>query len=289
MAHELYNQLQDAYDFFNQELFSGRLPSCLITVQRENECIHGYFSFRRFGSKGEKIKETDEIAMNPIYFVNARIENVLSTLVHEMVHLEQAHFGDPGRGRYHNRQWGDWMLRVGLMPSNTGKEGGRKTGDQMTHFIIKDGKFDVACKKLISKNFEITWYDQRIFFSSSFIQKVALEPVNYGEMVLLESIISLGRDQKKNRLDGSDDSPTLSEPEAVTKLKRQLEFGVASVNRIGSDSDDGDNEGLISPVIQKPNRKKTTYLCPHCKVKVWGRPNLELHCNTCHLDFEEKQ
>lgn len=286
MPHELYNQLQEAYDFFNHELFSGRLPSCLITVQRENECIHGYFSFRRFGSKGEKIKETDEIAMNPIYFVNTRIENVLATLVHEMVHLEQAHFGEPGRGRYHNRQWGDWMMRVGLMPSNTTKEGGRRTGDQMAHYIIKNGRFDVTCKKLISKNFEITWYDQHIFYSSSFIQKIALEPVNYGEMISLETIISLEGNRDKIELDGSDDPPTLSEPEAVTKLKRQLEFGVASVDRTGFD--DGDHEGVVSiPVTPPSNKKKTTYLCPHCRVKVWGRPNLEIHCNTCHLDFVE--
>jgi hypothetical protein len=116
---DLYAKLQLAYDFFNKELFGGQLPPCFLTVQRENDNVHGYFSTKRFGSKVGTDK-LDEIAMNPIYFINDNITNALSTLVHEMVHLEQDHFGNPGRGRYHNIQWGEWMERIGLMPSNTG-------------------------------------------------------------------------------------------------------------------------------------------------------------------------
>lgn len=50
---ETYNELQTAYDFFNTRLFSGDLPPCLITLQREKR-TYGYFSSKRFvGSKSE--------------------------------------------------------------------------------------------------------------------------------------------------------------------------------------------------------------------------------------------
>src|SRR5262245_14971271 len=40
---------------------------------------------------------------------NAAPSQILSTLVHEMVHGEQHHYGKPSRGGYHNKQWADWM------------------------------------------------------------------------------------------------------------------------------------------------------------------------------------
>lgn len=44
---ETYSELQQAYDFFNCELFNGVLPQCLVTLQREKRC-QGYFSRKRF-------------------------------------------------------------------------------------------------------------------------------------------------------------------------------------------------------------------------------------------------
>jgi predicted SprT family Zn-dependent metalloprotease len=81
----------------------------------------------------------DEIAMNPVYFSIRTIKATLSTLVHEMVHQWQFHFGEPGRRGYHNKQWAARMERVGLMPSDTGEPGGRKVGQSMTHYIIAGG------------------------------------------------------------------------------------------------------------------------------------------------------
>ena len=48
---------------------------------------------------------TDEIALNPATFHDRTAEEILSTLVHEMVHLWQHHFGTPSRASYHNREW----------------------------------------------------------------------------------------------------------------------------------------------------------------------------------------
>ena len=45
-----YQGLTEAYDFFNERLFAGRLPRCLITMQRQKGA-YGYFAGKRFGTK----------------------------------------------------------------------------------------------------------------------------------------------------------------------------------------------------------------------------------------------
>lgn len=78
-THETYRELQQAYDHFNERLFDGQLPSCLITLQREKRTF-GYFSAARFVS--DDGSTTDEIAMNPSYFAAMPIIETMQTLVH---------------------------------------------------------------------------------------------------------------------------------------------------------------------------------------------------------------
>ena len=142
-----YDGLTEAYDFFNARLFGGRLPRCLITMQRQ-KAAYGYFAGGRFGAvDGTEI--TDEIALNPSHFRSRTTEESLSTLVHEMTHLEQHHFGKPSRNGYHNKQWAALMHAVGLVPSSTGAPGGKETGQKVSHYIAGGGPFDVACAELV--------------------------------------------------------------------------------------------------------------------------------------------
>ncbi|HIE17406.1 MAG TPA: hypothetical protein EYP71_04350, partial [Dehalococcoidia bacterium] len=92
------------------------------------------------GSDGDVV--VDEIALNPTHFKERTMAQTLSTLVHEMCHLWQHHFGKPPRGNYHNKQWATKMLSCGLIPSDTGREGGKQTGQNMTHYIEDGGVFD---------------------------------------------------------------------------------------------------------------------------------------------------
>jgi hypothetical protein len=151
---ETYDRFQEAYAYFNRALFGGHLPNCLITLQRSRKS-YGYFCGGRFGRTDGLI--TDEIALNPRYFHELTVERVLSTLVHEMTHLWQHHCGKPGRSRYHNRQWADQMKAIGLYPSSTGKEGGKETGDSVSHYIVAAGPFEVAANELLMAGFAITW------------------------------------------------------------------------------------------------------------------------------------
>jgi predicted SprT family Zn-dependent metalloprotease len=152
---QTYDDLDAAYAYFNKRLFNGRLPPCVITV-RPHRGAYGYFSGERFGSRNGK-KVHDEIALNIRHFKNRSLREILSTLVHEMAHLEQHHFGSPSRNGYHNKEWATMMERVGLMPSDTGRPGGKRTGQRMTHYGIVGGPF---AKAVATRKFTVPYYDR---------------------------------------------------------------------------------------------------------------------------------
>jgi predicted SprT family Zn-dependent metalloprotease len=156
-TRETYDPLQQAYENLNRSLFEGELPNCLITLQRSKKS-YGYFCGDRFGRADGTL--TDEIALNPTYFRDRPQEDVLATLAHEMVHLWQHHFGKPGRGRYHNKEWADKMRSIGLQPTSTGKDGGAETGDVMDHIIVADGSFDRTVRKMLARGLIVSWTEQ---------------------------------------------------------------------------------------------------------------------------------
>jgi predicted SprT family Zn-dependent metalloprotease len=149
-----YSCFQQAFEYFNGELFERTLPHCLITYQRLRT-YGGYYSHKIFHARGDEA-ETDEIALNPQKFAAQSDAEILAILVHEMAHQWQFHFGKPS-GRYHNRQWADRMDALGLTPSSTGKPGGNRTGYRMSHYTLAGGPFDTAVKDLLGGGFVLTW------------------------------------------------------------------------------------------------------------------------------------
>ena len=108
---ETYDRLQQAHEHFNKALFGGTLPNALITFQRRKGSF-GYFAGGRFTN--EDGHRADEIALNPAHFTSRSQKDILATLVHEMAHQWQRHEGQPGRGRYHNREWAEKMKELGM-------------------------------------------------------------------------------------------------------------------------------------------------------------------------------
>ncbi|MEM7169969.1 MAG: SprT-like domain-containing protein [Pseudomonadota bacterium] len=160
-GHQSIALLARAYIFFNEELFEGKLKTVHFTLQRKARTF-GYYSPDRWqanrrGSNDDEL--VDEIAMNPAYFKSQSTQQILSTLVHEMVHHWQRYFGKPGRGQYHNVEWAKKMESIGLFPSDTGEPGGKRTGDRMSHYIVPGREFDVACGKFINMGHDIPWFD----------------------------------------------------------------------------------------------------------------------------------
>lgn len=156
---QTYTSLTIAYDFFNRELFDNSLPLCLITIQRHKGAF-GYFSGERFASVANPKEVTDEIALNPTQFATRKPDEVLSTLVHEMVHLWQHHYGNPPRKGYHDRQWAAKMHEIGLIPMANGELGGKETGQKVTHRIEANGRFASAVSKLLAENPAMLYHDR---------------------------------------------------------------------------------------------------------------------------------
>lgn len=138
-----YAQLSAAYDYFNREIFGGKLPHALITLAYHRGA-RGYFRSEPFTDRAEGDRHADEVALNPFTFVGRTDKEILSTLVHEQAHLWQHHYGTPPKRPVHNKEWATKMEEIGLMPSSTGEPGGKRTGRRVSHFIIEGGLFDVA-------------------------------------------------------------------------------------------------------------------------------------------------
>ena len=176
--HE-YRTFQRAYSFFNGKLFANSLPDLLVTLQR-HAGAKGYFAPERFKGRVENENEkitAHELALNPDVFTGRSDEAILSTLVHEMVHVWQETHGTPPRRSYHDRQWARKMKEIGLQPSTTGEPGGKETGQSVTHYILPAGRFADAYAELAASGFRINW--QSVPFNGRERKKKAASKTRY--------------------------------------------------------------------------------------------------------------
>lgn len=150
----LLGQFQKAFDHFNRTLFDPQLPPTMIVWTRRKR-VYGHFAPERWRNISKD--QLHEIAMNPVHFLHRPDRETLSTLVHEMVHLQQAISGKPSRNGYHNREWAELMRAIGLEPSDTAAPGGKPTGQKVSHYIIPGGAFDRAADRLLNRGFKFDW------------------------------------------------------------------------------------------------------------------------------------
>jgi len=149
-------ELQGAYTYYNRALFDGELPECMLTLDQTGKTRLGYFKPDSFLSKdGDFIHE---IALSAVYILSKDIPDVLSTLVHEMCHLSLWEISEKKpSGGYHCKHFAALMESVGLITSDTGAPGGKRTGHRMSDYILPDGPFDQATEVLLKGQFSITW------------------------------------------------------------------------------------------------------------------------------------
>lgn len=137
---------QGLFEYFNRELFGGELPACFLNFSRLSKS-YGFFQANVWqDSTAANVVAGDclhEISLNPDFLFRPARE-ALSTLVHEMAHLWQEYHGSPPRKCYHDREFAAKMEAIGLMTSNTGAPGGKRTGQHMTHYVIDGGRYAEA-------------------------------------------------------------------------------------------------------------------------------------------------
>lgn len=244
---DVYSQLQVAYDHYNQRLFKmtgEELPHCIITLQRQAR-TYGYFSRRRFTDHTSGVV-VDEIAMNPEYFSVVPLIETLQTLVHEMAHLWQHHFGTPP-DRYHDKEWAGKMEAIGLMPSHTGQPGGRRTGQKMADYIIDGGLFMQATEALMAQNFRFPWGDSR-----PKIRRAAETHIPPSWAALLPDEAAEIEDE--------------DQPDLVAALYAPMPASATA----------GLGEGVAAPA--KPRSTRQKFACATCGAAAWGSPALRLAC-----------
>lgn len=271
-TEEAYGELQAAFDYFNQRLFSNQLPQCLLTFQRGKN-IMGFYrkgSFKHHLS-GDLI---DEIALNPEYSPLSPLIVVLQTLVHEMTHCWQAHFGSPSRNGYHNAEWAKKMESIGLIPSSTGSAGGKKTGQSMSDYVALDGRFDHAARRLLSGGFCVTWHDR-----THLVERVP-KPLPERDTQSLQTLWEQICQDILHEGKGSGNEALSSEDNGFySTLENQL--GVDELIRF-SFTAPAPHDFALAAKTDTSNRVK--FLCPSCRNAAWGKPGLELVCGrpACH-------
>lgn len=152
---EQYTDLGQVYACFNKMLFDNKLPDCLITLNRKARS-YGYYHHEKFQNRKDK-KLMSEISLNPDGFNERDDIDILSTLAHEMVHVQQFYFGNPPRRGYHDREFSSLMYDIGLQTSSTGTPEGKSTGQRMSHYIINGGKFEIVANAFLLKGSKLHW------------------------------------------------------------------------------------------------------------------------------------
>lgn len=144
---KFYGLFQYLFNFYNKHLFKGEVKDCLIVITRKTHSFGHYSNKRWYQSKREAV---DELAINPGMFHKYPLIEICQTVVHEMCHAWQYHYGKPSRNGYHNREFAQIMDNVGLVASSTGEPGGKQTGQNMADYPKKGGKFLKISEKLIN-------------------------------------------------------------------------------------------------------------------------------------------
>lgn len=288
----MYSFIQNAYDFFNDQLFGNELPTCMLTFQRD-KAVMGYFASDRWTGGDNTL--VHEIALNPSYFITHRPLELMQTLVHEMVHLWQHEYGKPSHRTYHNKEWADKMESIGLMPSSTGKPGGKRTGQKMSDYPLKNGAFYLQCVVFAQSGYQLPYYDRWAKVDSAQVR----EPVDNAEIqAAVEEVIREVVEQTVQQTAvGSTEAF-----EIVIPVESDIEPSHNTENPAETAGSREDAEHLLMQPFseqfdidvgvlsaERENeaaaKKKTTFLCQSCGDRAWGKSSLNLWCGKCQVQF----
>ena len=149
--------LNKIFDLLNQEFFDGVLPRPTITIQSTPKA-YGHFSLNK-DTWISKLGGTHEINIGAGTLARP-IEEVVATLLHEMVHYFNFIMGiqDCSRGNtYHNRRFKDAAEARGLIITHSDKYGWSHTEptEELLDFVIENGLTDILINRTDGSGFFI--------------------------------------------------------------------------------------------------------------------------------------
>lgn len=155
----MLNEFQAVVDIFRNTFFSS-LPDCMLTLDASRRSTMGYFRPNSFVSKDGTV--VHQIALNPSYVLTHPPEEAFQTIAHEMTHQYVYDvLGQTKSNGYHCKKFATKMEEIGLIPSSTGKPGGRKTGYRMSDYMQEGGCFQKVCRELIESGLCLSWGSTR--------------------------------------------------------------------------------------------------------------------------------
>ena len=137
---ELYKKIQYVIDEIDTRFFGGngkeKIPEIVFAIN--NRCNTCVTAFVQADSLYDKVndRKLQYMAINPFY-LNRDVDDILSTICHELCHVYENAYVHIPRGGYHDKQWAELMLACGLEPIYNNKS---KTS--VHHKIIEGGAFE---------------------------------------------------------------------------------------------------------------------------------------------------
>lgn len=135
MNYNLNNEstaLEGLFDAFNRQIFGGRIPKTVITVQRDGGLkAKGYFTpWEAWKGSADKKDAACEIAITGEILNRSPLE-IAETMLHEMVHAWNYSRGIKDctrKGTFHNKKFAETATFAGLVVATDKKYGHVTTG-----------------------------------------------------------------------------------------------------------------------------------------------------------------
>lgn len=150
--------LEKIYRELNKDKFNGELEECVITVQ-SSKGAYGHVTCSRVWIVNKADGEAQRYELNiGAETLNRPIENVVSTMLHEMVHIYNLmhDIQDCSRGNtYHNKRFKEKAESVGLQIDYDKRIGWSITSptEELLEYIIEKGWSEI----LLNRNSGITF------------------------------------------------------------------------------------------------------------------------------------
>lgn len=148
--------LEDIFKLANKKFYKNELQNVVLTLSKGEKGTLGWFTVGKqwVSADGEKYHEIN-VCSN---YLNRPFESVLSTILHEMVHLycEQNEIQDTSRGNtYHNKNFKKYGEMFGLMVTCTNKKYGYQDS------VLNTDGF-IFLESLKKKNFDLHFHTNDI-------------------------------------------------------------------------------------------------------------------------------
>ena len=189
------------------------------------------------------------------------------------------------------------MESIGLMPSSTGEPGGKKTGQKMGDYPIKNGAFYLQCVAFSQMGYQLPFYDRyaKIESSQARLSSQLAETATEALYSAIQASYQPEQGQSvsvvvesADTVEQGDDSGAaeLAAPPADEATLQTYAAAEASLMQPFSDQFDIDLSELTeSREKEAAAKRKTAYLCQSCGDKAWGKPTLDLWCGKCQIAF----